>query len=507
MLSEKIRSIRPSYWLYAFVFIHVTVWTLAPATIRFALPMDSIEGILWGHQLELGYDKNPFMNAWLSHLAVWLDGHSGWMIYLFSQLSVGICFWAMYRLGKKFFSPAQAFVSVMLLEGLQYYSFHAIDFNDNTLELSLWALTALFFYQAINDKKLSDWLLTASFAALGMMAKYYTAILLLPMALLMIATPEGRDQFRSRYFYLACILFIAIILPHTIWLFSHDFITVQYAFDRVSSPPTWFSHVLFPTQFAWQQFEVLIPALLLFALLLRDKTIQAGKYWRSLPTFDRKFLGYVGMGPLVITILLSAFTGIRLRAGWGQPLLSFSGMILLAWFMPSLSRKQLTRFIIATFTLMFLMVTIYCVALIRADAPSSANFPSKMIASTLTDEWRNQYGTPLHYVAGPRWLAGSIAFYSKDQPAVYMSWDKQFSPWIDEAALKKSGAIFVWDPTERERTPMKEVLKRFPNLGPIHTMYFSWMRNHKMKPVEMRVAFLPPSSKLIEAHAQALPLS
>src|SRR5580658_2023883 len=120
-------------WLYVFIAVHLVIWTLVPAMVRYNLPLDAIEGTLWGHQLEWGYDKNPFLNAWLTALAVRLDGQSGWMIYLFSQLSVVICFWAVWQLAKKMVSPVYALIAVMLLEGVQYYHFHAIDFNDNTL--------------------------------------------------------------------------------------------------------------------------------------------------------------------------------------------------------------------------------------------------------------------------------------------------------------------------------------------------------------------------------------
>src|SRR5437868_12607295 len=125
----KNHSIQLSRLLYVFIFIHVIVWTLVPYGVRFTLPMDAMEGATWGQQLEWGYDKNPFLNGWLTTLAVQLGGPSGWMIYLFSQISVTVCFWAVWQLGKKMLPPLYALIGVLLLEGVQYYNFHAIDFN------------------------------------------------------------------------------------------------------------------------------------------------------------------------------------------------------------------------------------------------------------------------------------------------------------------------------------------------------------------------------------------
>ncbi|MEO8402692.1 MAG: glycosyltransferase family 39 protein [Gammaproteobacteria bacterium] len=492
MVNNFTKSIQSERWFYLFIFLHILCWTVAPTLARFTLPMDALEGTIWGHQLNLGYDKNPFLNGWLTHFAVFLGGDSGWAIYLFSQLSVAICFWGIWHLGKKFLPPIYALIAVLLLESMQYYNLHAIDFNDNTLELSLWALTILFFYQAIKEKKLSAWLLTGFFSGLGMMAKYYTAMLLIPMFLFLVINREAREQFKSLKIYLGLLVFLAVITPHCVWLFSHDFVTVDYALGRVSSPPTLLNHLVFPLTFAWQQFEVLIPAILLFLILfIGKKPFLIDR--PPLSSFDKTFLFFLGMGPFILTILLSAVFGMKLRAGWGQPLLSLWGIILVAWFTPYLTRERFFSFIALLVSLSVVMITVYCASLIRAKEPSSANFPGRIIALTLTKQWHQQYHTQLANVAGPRWVAGNIAFYSPDQPAVFMDWNKKVSPWIDENTLKEQGGIFVWDPTEAYQASPEEIRARFNKLGPLQIMHFTWLRNKKMKPVEITVAFLPPA--------------
>ncbi|MBV9575932.1 MAG: glycosyltransferase family 39 protein, partial [Gammaproteobacteria bacterium] len=186
-MNTALKNLPTERYVYIFIGLHLILWTIVPILVRYNLPLDSIEGTIWGHQLEWGYDKNPFLNGWLTALATYIDGQSGWMVYLFSQISVAICFWATWQLAKKILTPLYAFISILILEGVQYYNFHAIDFNDNTLELGLWALTIYFFYKALcaHTKRSAGiaWILTGLFAALGMMAKYYTAALLAAMAL------------------------------------------------------------------------------------------------------------------------------------------------------------------------------------------------------------------------------------------------------------------------------------------------------------------------------------
>ncbi|MDX1901716.1 MAG: glycosyltransferase family 39 protein [Gammaproteobacteria bacterium] len=474
-----------------FLLAHVLVWTLLPALLRFTLPLDAMEGATWGHQLQWGYDKNPFLNAWLTRLAL-LFGSSGWATYLFSQISVALCFWAVWRLALKFFTPIAALIGVMMLEGLQYYNFHAIDFNDNTLELSLWALTIYYFYQALTDKKYFDWICVGLFAGLGMMAKYYTTILLLPLFTFMLFNREARKSFLDKKVYVGVFVFLLIMLPHIVWLISHDFVTVHYAADRVSSTPLWVNHIFFPLQFAWQQFEVFVPGfILLLPFYLQRKSTPVFDWRAKRAHFNRDFLLFAGLGPLLLTIVISFLTGIKLRAGWGQPLLSYSGILLLMWWRPYITRRTVSAFFVLWVAFFITISVGYGVALRRALDTSTAFFPGKTIASTLTAEWKQRYHQTLKYVVGPRWYAGNIAFYSYDHPAVYMEADPIKTQWIDEADLKKQGAIFIWD----SQDAFIALRQRFPALTTVKHLQFNWQRNLLLPPVDVWVALLPPVRK------------
>jgi len=84
-MSDSNVSLRPERWLYALITIHVFFWTLIPTLIRRTLPMDALEGFVWGQHWQLGYDRNPWLNAWLTTIAVKVGGTSGWMVYVFGR--------------------------------------------------------------------------------------------------------------------------------------------------------------------------------------------------------------------------------------------------------------------------------------------------------------------------------------------------------------------------------------------------------------------------------------
>lgn len=492
MQNEFIKHFHAERWLYLFISLHLVLWTLVPALVRYNLPLDSIEGTIWGHQLEWGYDKNPFLNGWLTAFATYLGGPSGWMVYLFSQLSVAACFWAVWMLARCMLPPVYALISVMLLEGVQYYNFHAIDFNDNTLELGLWALTIYFFYKALRSPSKTAWILTGLFAGLGMMAKYYTASLLAAMTLYLFYNHSNRKQLTTLPPYLGLLTFVMLILPHFIWLFFHDFITVKYVFERASSPPSWTNHFFFPAQFAWQQLQAFLPALVFFGLLLIGKKPLLNPQPLKLPSSDKAFLFYMGLGPLLLTALLSLCLGIKLRAGWGMPLLSLWGIILFATVRPHLTKTKIHSFLALIYIFMCALLSGYSVSLIDSSDASSANFPGHQIAQRITQEWHETYHSKLVYVGGSRWVGGNIGFYSKDHPSVFIEWNRQRAPWINTKDMEKKGAVFIWDITDNESMPA-EIQKQYPQLQKMSVLEFPWRRNiANLPPIKIGMAILPP---------------
>ena len=306
MRPTENNSFNATRWFYIFIILHLILWTAVPAYIRTNLPLDAIEGTIWAHQLEWGYDKNPFMNGWLTAVAIHLGGPSGWMIYLFSQLFIVAAFFSVWQIAKNILTPPLALISVMLLELVQYYNFHSLDFNDNTIELGLWALTMLYLYQATKTEatSLRDWLLTATFAALALMTKYYTLALLAAMSLFLILNPQNRKELTKPTPYLGLILFLAIITPHINWLFSHDFITVRYVFHRAASAPSWTNYFFFPLEFAWQQLQVFLPALVVGALLCLPRKKEPTTKIQLFLSFDKQFLFYIGLGPFLLNRLI-----------------------------------------------------------------------------------------------------------------------------------------------------------------------------------------------------------
>lgn len=484
---------KASQWFWIFASTHVFVWTFLPALFRQALPMDAIEGYAWGHQLEWGYDRNPWMNAWLTRLATDLGG--SFAVYFFSQLFVLLAFFSVWRLGSKFLPAWCALAAVLILEGMQYNNIAAIDFNDNVILLGLWPFLAYLYYCALTEEKLLTWTAVGIIGGLAMMTKYYSICLLFPMLLLLMYNKTLQQQFRKPGLYLAIALCLLISLPHALWLFSNHFQTIDYALNRVQidAHPTELAQLQNTLHFfVIQSLTFLVGAILLLFLFIGQKKTSPMATEPLL--LMRQFLWFVAIGPFLCTLLLSVFLHWHLHSLWGTPLLSLWGLLLLSYRQPTFDAHRLRRLLIASFTVLFLLSGGTLIGYFHAGNRYDATFPAKNISNAALALWqKNIPNQPLSYVVADRYLGAYVSYFAPHpRPAVFIDGDKIISPWINEKELRQSGAIFVWKKDE----PLPDtVLKMYPQLKRPHEEIFQ--RTHDPKnqyPVDLLFAVLPPQT-------------
>ena len=158
---------------YIFVTIHLVIWTLVPTLTNNNLPLDTIEALAWGSNLDWGFNKHPPMSALLVEIFYQIFGAQDWAYYLLSQICVIISFFVVFKLAEEFFeNKVFCLLSVLLLEGIYFYNFTTPEFNVNVCLMPFWALSILFLWRGFKDNKITDWLLMGLFGGLGFMSKY-----------------------------------------------------------------------------------------------------------------------------------------------------------------------------------------------------------------------------------------------------------------------------------------------------------------------------------------------
>ena len=76
-----------------FIFSHLFLWTLVPSLSNTNLPLDTIEALAWGSNLEWGYNKHPPLSAFALEFFYQIFGNQDWAYYLLSQIFVVVAFY------------------------------------------------------------------------------------------------------------------------------------------------------------------------------------------------------------------------------------------------------------------------------------------------------------------------------------------------------------------------------------------------------------------------------
>ncbi len=478
--AEKIFSL--------FLALHVFCWTLIPTLLQRNAPLDVMEGFVWGREWQWGYYKHPPLQAWLLEAAGYLFGPSGFGYFGLSALCSGLAIWAVYRTGTMLGDRIRALLAALLAGLILYFNFLSTEFNPNTLTLAIWALTGWAFAGALLQQKKFYWFMLGILFAAGYYAKYSTALLHFSLFLFLIAQKDARRVLLTPWPYLAVLLGAALLAPHVLWLYEHNFMPFTYAASRAGSATNALDHIYFPLKFTASQVLALAPAILLaFPILWPSKTVTS--YHCAQDPLRKDLLLWLAFGLLILAFVISLGTGEKFRDMWGMPFLSFIPLWI-AYQPLRLSDTRLAIFSILWTTLFTLAMTAFAVNLLYAPQlgfkPLRGHFPGADLSQKIRAAWQKQTGTPLTYIISDAWLGGNVALYAPDfasRPHVFIDGDAAISPWIDPEDVKTKGGVLLW----KEGEIPKNLLTDFP-------------KAHMQEPIELSQATvletLPAQSRI-----------
>ena len=87
---------------YIFITTHLILWTLIPSLTNNNLPLDTIEALAWGSNLDWGFNKHPPASAFFLEVFYQIFGPQDWVYYLLSQIFVIIAFLLYSNLQKRY---------------------------------------------------------------------------------------------------------------------------------------------------------------------------------------------------------------------------------------------------------------------------------------------------------------------------------------------------------------------------------------------------------------------
>ncbi len=426
---------------YLFLLSHLLMWTFVPSFSNINLPLDTIEALAWGSNLDWGFSKHPPFSAFAVEFFFKIFGNNDWAYYLLSQIFVLISFFFVWKFSNEILdNKTYSLLSVLLLAGIYFYNFTSPEFNVNVSQLPFWALSVYFFWKGLNLNKNKDWILFGVFSAAGFLSKYLFIYILI--ALLIFFTINFKKYKKSLKGYIFSILISLILLiPHFVWLFENNFITIFYGLDRSGvSEFNFVNHFKNPLIFLSKQLFILIPFLLMIYVILK-------KLKFSIIKGDKKvlFLISINLIPIILILITSILTGAEIRSMWMTPFYLFMGTLFLAIFKRNIDLKKIRKFYIIFLIFFFLSPLLY-LTISLVDDTKRTDYPGKEISRLVQNKWDNNFVNEIKIVVGDEWSAGNLSYHLQSRPV-----------WMNELKNRSSnirddqGIIYTGNPKILEK--------------------------------------------------------
>ncbi len=402
---------------YCFLTIHLIVWTAVPSLTNNNLPLDTIEALAWGSNLDWGFNKHPPMSAFLAEIFYKIFGAQDWAYYLLSQICVIISFFVVFKISEEFFkNKVFCLLSVLLLEGIYFYNFTTPEFNVNVCLMPFWSLTVLYLWKGFKNNKIIDWLLVGLFAGFGFLSKYLFVYLGLAMDIFLIyMIYKKKIDFKC---LVSLISFFIVLLPHLIWLSENNYVTISYGLHRTGAEdPNILNHIKHPLIFLGKQIGILTPFFLMLLCL-------SNKLKAKINFKDNKFLFLflISIIPISLMFLTSMIMGVKIRTMWMTPFYLFFGILVIYIFQSKIDLNKLKGFT-SVFIIFFIFSPFAYAYVSITEKDKRTDYPGRKISVQAQEIWdKNRNEKIIWVLGGDEWIAGNLTYHLKDRPKWKLEW-------------------------------------------------------------------------------------
>ncbi len=400
---------------YIFITTHLVLWTVVPTIVNQNLPLDTIEALAWGSNLDWGFNKHPPLSAFFSEIFYRIFGPQDWAYYLLSQIFVIVSFYFVFKLSNELLNNLKlSFISVLLLEAIYFYNFTSPEFNVNVSQLPFWTLTVFFTWKIFKKKEpnIFDLIFLGIFAAAGFLSKYLFLYLLISIDLLFVYLILVLKDRKFQFTYLISLeVFLLLLIPHLVWLSNNDYVTITYGLARTGIESSQIiNNIINPVLFVLKQIGILIPFFALcFILLKKIKT--------KINLKDKKliFLIFINLAPILLMVITSLISGSKIRTMWMTPFYLFMGLLIIYLFKSQINLKKLNNFIVSFVFLFLFSPFVYAYVSLNKD-DKRTDYQGSEIAEKVQIEWDNNFDEPIEFVIGDEWEAGNLSYHLKSRP-------------------------------------------------------------------------------------------
>jgi 4-amino-4-deoxy-L-arabinose transferase-like glycosyltransferase len=431
--------------LASFVF-----WTLYADWSQYNLDQfgDMLENYAWGIRWQLGNPHHPPLFGWITAAWFLVFPRTDVAYHTLGAANIAASLLVMLQIAKRYLDASQLVLSIAVALALPLLGFMSITYNANSAMTPFWALTVLAYLRVLERRRPADAFLLGVFAALAMLAKYYSAVLLLALLVHSIVDRETRPLWQTRLPLIALGAFALVLLPHVVWLVENDF--APFVFAVAEQGDRTVANIAYrEVEFATAQILYGLPGLAVLGLYRRPRDgcplFDLRQFMTLAETQSGRALLAAGLLPVPLTMILGLVLWVPLTSNWSVPFFIFTPILLILLLPKRLAdrRPRTAPVFAAIFMAVLLALTPVIRNAIMAQGRNHAALPVAEIAAKADAIWREQTDKPLKFVGGDAILSHGMAFYSAFQPHAIRGADFEARGWIEPGAVERSGAMVL----------------------------------------------------------------
>jgi hypothetical protein len=473
---------------------YAAVWTLYAIISRAGedIHYDMGEVVSWSHEVFLGTPKHPPLAAWL--VRAWFDVMPAetWAYYLFAIVMPTIALWISWHVAGRYLSAEKRVHGIALLTLVPFYNFHALKFNANTVLIPFWAATTWWFLRSFETRRAGWAVLAGIGATAAMLGKYWSIFLLAGLGVAALSDPRRGAYFRSPAPWLTIATGAVLIAPHLVWVATHDFEPIRYAFG---------AH---PTTRAWAAFDTIYffggilayvggPMLLNVAAIRPSMAAILDSIWP--PPGKRRTLSIALTAPIFLAALGSILLKIRIAALWTISGMTLLPVVLLSSPLVTVPRQAAVRMLALALVYPIVMAAAapgIAIVTHRAGVPDYASH-YQLIARAVDAAWSKRTDRPLRVIGSYGPIVNGIVFYFEDPPSTLDIITPAETPWVDDDRIKREGIVIVCPvPETKCVNAMNGYAARFPNAKIEDVNLARRFFGALDKPVHYQIVTIPP---------------
>ena len=441
-LSDPARRHRAAL---GFVAVYAITWALYAAIAKSsqAINADMGEMLIWARELALGYPKHPPFLAWVLRVWFTIFPLEDWAYYLLSAVNLAAGLYVAFVLAGEWLDGPKRAAVPFLLAVIPFYNFLGLKFDQNSALIPLWGLTIWTFVRSVETRHGGYAALAGLLGALSLLTKYWSAFLLLGLALAVLLDRRRNAYFRSGAPYVSSLVGAVVLAPHVYWLVRENFPPLAWVGTRRTSQSV-LDALGSLTEYSAGTLGYAGVAIVL--VLLYAQPSWAGLRDSLFPRKgDRRTAAILFWAPLLVPILVAFVTHTNLLSLWNTPALNLLPVVLLGSALVNVTRDQVTRIAgvaISVMVLALIASPFIALTTLHAGVENYSAY-ARPLAQAVGQEWKASTDRPLRLLAGPFALVSSVAMYVPDRPSTFADFSRYLSPWVDDRRIAREGIAIV----------------------------------------------------------------